>query len=139
MKTLLATVGLAVLLSPAIALADNAPPAQGAAQWQAHMAQFEQFHQKMEQLHTQARAQMLAALSPAHKEALANVIGHLAIAANPNAENDARQINALLSPGEAQAVVRIHDATRAQAESLMESMRSQMQRQLPPGASQHMK
>jgi len=135
MKTLLATLGLAALLSPALALADDAPPAQ----WQAHMAQFQQFHQKMEQLHVQARSQMLAALTPAHREALANIIGHQAIAQNPDPEAAARQINALLSPGEAQSVLRIHDATRAQAESLMQSMRSQMQHSMPPGAPDHPK
>jgi len=139
MKTLLATAVLAAAVGPALALADTtataAPPAPpSAAQMQSRMAEFRQVHQRMEQLHTQARLEMLNSISPAHKTALANLLGQLAISEKPDIEATARQINSLLSPSEAQSVVRIHDALRSQMTALMEQVHSQMQRQAPPGA-----
>jgi hypothetical protein len=139
MKTLhIAALGFAALLVPAAALAQNAPPAPpSAAEMQSHMAQFEQLHQKMEQMHTQARTQMLESLSAAHKAAIANIIGQLAIAPNPNPEAAARQIDGLLSPGERQSVLRIHDTLRSESRSLMESVRSQMPHPSMQGGPSH--
>ncbi|MBV9104346.1 MAG: hypothetical protein JO060_12215 [Candidatus Eremiobacteraeota bacterium] len=126
MKKLLATLGLAVLLVPSIALADeNAAPNSGA--MPARMAQFQQAHERMRQLHQQARSQVLASLSAAHKQAVANIVGQLAISASPNPDAAARQINALLTPSESQSVVRIHNGLRSQMQSLMQSLHAQMQ------------
>lgn len=120
--------GLA-LLSPAIALANDpaqAGPPQGGPP-PAVRAQFAQMHEKMEALHTQSRTEILNALTPAHKAAVANIIGQLAVAPNPNPEAAARQLDALLSGGERTSILRIHESMRSQMRSLMESMHSQMQ------------
>jgi hypothetical protein len=139
MKTLIATLSLAALIGPAVALADttNAQAAPNAAQMQSRMAEFQQMHQRMEQLHTQARLQVLSSISAPHKTEIANLLGQLAISEKPDIDATARQINSLLTPAESQAVVRIHTQLRSQATALMEQMHSQMQRQAPPGAPQH--
>lgn len=139
MKTLIATLSLAALIAPAAALADttNSQAAPNAAQMQSHMAEFQQMHQRMEQLHTQARLETLNSISPAHKTQIGNLLGQLAISEKPDIDATARQINALLTPAESQAVVRIHTQLRTQGMALMEQMHSQMQHQAPPGAPQH--
>jgi hypothetical protein len=128
MKTLLATLGLAAVLGAVPALAqDNAPAPNAAAQSQGRMAEFRQIHDRMRQLHTQARTQILAALSPAHKAAVGNIIGQLAVSANPNPDVAARQIDGLLTPAESQSIVRTHEAFRSQMRTIMEQMHAQMQ------------
>jgi hypothetical protein len=118
-----AALGLAVL-SPAFALADDQAPSGPPP---AVRAEFVQMHQKMEALHTQARSQILSALTPAHKAAVANVIGQLAIAPNPDPEAAARQLDALLSPGERSQILRVHESMRTEMRSMMEQMHSQME------------
>ena len=139
MKTLIATLSLAALVGPVAALADTTstqgPP--NAAQMQSRMAEFQQIHQRMEQIHTQARQEVLSSISPAHKTQIANLLGQLAISEKPDIDATARQINALLTPAESQAVVRIHNNARSQMSALMEQVHSQMQRQAPAGAPQH--
>jgi hypothetical protein len=137
MKVLLATFGLAVLLSPALALADDNAAPPSAAQMQTRSAEFQQMHQKMAQLHTQARTEMLAAITPAHKAAIANLIGQLAIAPNPNVDATAREIDSLLTPAESQSVIRIHEQAKTQMHALMESAHAQMERERPAGAPEH--
>jgi hypothetical protein len=130
MKKLLSIISLAALLGPAVALADevaqNAPSSP-------HAAVFEQVHQKMAQIHNQARSQILASLTPAHKAALANIVGQLAIAPNPDVDGAARQIDTLLSTGEKQSIVRIHDQAKAQMRSVMEAAHQQMAASMPAG------
>jgi hypothetical protein len=132
MKTLLATLGFAALVGPGLALAQETAQPPTAAQMQSRMAEFQAVHQKMEQIHAQGRAQLLAALSPAHKAALANYIGQMAVATNPNPEVTARQIDALLTPAESQSVLRIHATLRDQMRSVMEQARTEMGRGGPP-------
>ena len=73
----------------------------------------------MLQLHQQARAQILAALTPAHRTLLANVVGGLAVAANPNPDEAAARLDAALSPGEKDAILRIHADMRSKLEGMM--------------------
>lgn len=127
MKKLLSIISLVALLSPAVALADEPNEAAEAP----HAAMFQQLHQKMAQIHTQARTQILASLTPAHKAAFANIVGQLAISANPDPAAAARQLDAMLSPGEKQAILRAHDAARTQARSLMEAAHQQMSSSMP--------
>ncbi len=87
----------------------------------------QQTGQQMQALHTQARAKVLGALSPAHRALLAQVVGALAIAPNPDPQAAARQLDAALSPGEAQAVVSAHTAAMQQAHQLMESAHQRFQ------------
>jgi len=134
-RSFVATLGLAVLVSPSLALADDqsAPPAA----MQARHAEFAQFHEKMAALHAQARSQVLATLTPAHKAEVGNIIGALAVAQNPNPDGAARQIDALLSPGERNEILRIHETVRTQMHSMMESMHAQMEQAGAQGGPGH--
>jgi Spy/CpxP family protein refolding chaperone len=91
-----------------------------------------QTHQQLEQLHTQVRSKVLGDLTPAHRSLLAQVIGSLAISPNPDHDAAVRQLNAALSPGEAQAVVSTHSAAMAQMKALMESAHQKFQAILTP-------
>jgi Spy/CpxP family protein refolding chaperone len=91
-----------------------------------------QTHQQMEQLHAQARAKVLAALTPAHRALLAQIVGSLAIAPNPDPDAAAKQLNAALSPGEAQAVVSTHTAAMQQMHAIMTAAHQRFQAILTP-------
>jgi hypothetical protein len=137
MKRAVATLSLALLVVPALALADDGPPPpapEGAAQNTQIRSEMHQLRAQVEQMHQQARAQMLGSLSAAHRQLLANVVGQLAIAATPDREAAARQLNAALSSGEQQSIVRIHQNLRTQSKALMQNARAQMQAANPSGA-----
>lgn len=97
--------------------------AQQQQQWQQVMTQN---RQQMEQLHQQARTKILGSLTPAHRALLAQVAGSLATAPNPDENAAARQLDAALSPGEAQAVVSTHNAFRSQMRALMQGAHQRM-------------
>lgn len=101
----------------------NLTPAQ---QQQVHQL-MDQTHQQMAQLMTQARSRILGAISPAHRQLLAQIVGNLAIAPNPDAEAAAKQLNAALSPAEAQAVLSTHEAAMQQMMSLMQSTHQRLE------------
>jgi hypothetical protein len=117
MKKIL-TAALLAALTGGIALAQSAPPMS------AHMAPPDpaRMHQMM-QVHDQARAAILAALSPAHKALFAQVTGQLAVAAHPDADAAAARLNAALSATEKQKIM-------AAAQSAMAKMHAMMP---PPG------
>jgi hypothetical protein len=96
-------------------------------------AEMQQMHAQMQQVHAQARAATLAALSSAHRSLLASVVGQLAIAANPDPAAAARTLDAALSPGEKQAILRAHASARSQMEAMMTAARAQMTGAMPPG------
>lgn len=143
MKNLiLAMFAVAVVSLPLGALAGepNAPmPAPGMggmmaqklgltpAQAQAMDQILQQTGQQMEQLHTQSRLKELNAISPAHRQLLAQIIGNLAISPNPDRDAAVRQLNAALSPSEAQAVLSIHTAAEQQMHQIMENTHQRMQ------------
>ena len=97
------------------------------AQMQAMDQIMQQTGQQMEQLHAQARLKVLNAISPAHRQLLAQVIGNLAISPNPDRQAAVRQLNAALSPSEAQAVLSVHAATEQQMHQIMENTHQRMQ------------
>jgi Spy/CpxP family protein refolding chaperone len=78
-------------------------------------------HQQMAQLHQQARTKILASLTPAHRALLSQIVGSLATSANPDEAAAARQLDAALSPGEAQAVIATHTAAFAQMRALRQA------------------
>jgi hypothetical protein len=143
MKTIFAILSLAFLVAPAFAIADDTPAtAQGAApagmhaqltpeQRQALSAAMQQFSAQAEQMRIQTRAQILSSLSPAHRALLANIVGQLAIAPNPNRTAAAAQLDAVLSSGEREAVLRAHQNLMAQMRTLHQQMRSQLEAVLP--------
>jgi Spy/CpxP family protein refolding chaperone len=109
--------------------------------------QFEQImqqtHQQMETLHTQVRAKVLGSLSAAHRALLAQIVGSLAVSPNPDPQAAVKQLDAALTPAEAQAVVSAHGAAMQQMHQLMESahqrfqalLTTQQRAQLPNGGN----
>jgi Spy/CpxP family protein refolding chaperone len=127
---------LAFLLAPVAVFAQDAPPpgpppAAGAPGPQ-RFAEMRQDRQQIEQLHAQARTQMLAALSPAHRAALANIVGQLAVSPNPDPRAAAQQLDALLSTGEKQSILNIETQAHAQMRTLMQAARARMEASLTP-------
>lgn len=138
MKNLLpAIVAAAMCVSPLAVRADQPggpplPPPDPAA-FQA----FEQAHAKVEQLHAQARQAMLNTLSPAQRATLAQTVGQLAIAANPDVAAAAKQIDASLTPAQAKTILGISTSLHQQARQLMEAAHKQMMSAMPPGGPEH--
>jgi len=134
MRRLIAILSLGFLLSPALAAAQGtgAPPPDMATPSAQMRAAMQQAREQMKQIHVQARTQMLASLSPAHRTALANVVGQLAVSPNPNPAIAARQIEAFLSQGEAQSILRTHAAAIAQIKTLHAQMKAQFESSLTP-------
>jgi hypothetical protein len=134
MRQLIAILSLGLLLSPAVALAQDAgaPPPPRATPTAQQRALMEQARTQMQQIHAQARTQMLASLSPAHRTAVANVIGQLATSPNPNPALAARQIDAVLTQAEGQSILRTHQAAKTQMQTLHSQMRAQFESSLTP-------
>ena len=65
----------AFAMAPTLVAAQQAPAPDAQAFPHPNMAAMEQMHAQMKQLHLQARAQILGALTPAHRALLANVVG----------------------------------------------------------------
>jgi hypothetical protein len=124
---------LALSLIPAVALAQDTnssqPPTD--AQRQAMHQMLQQFEQSEQQLHDQLRSQVLGGLTPAHRRAIAAEIGNLVISPNPDMDAAAKQIDAILSPGERQRILVAHAAYASQAHQLHEQMQSQLQSEIP--------
>ena len=91
------------------------------------MEAMQKVREQMRQIHTNARLQMLGSLTPAHRAALANIIGQLAIAPNPNRKAAEAQIDALLSNSEKSSVLNAEASARTNSRSLMESARTQFE------------
>ncbi len=138
-RTILA-LALALGIAPIGALAQDAnAPAQTTDQHQAMRQLFQQFGQQEAQLHQQMRVQMLSALTPVHRRAVGAAIGNLAIEASPDPQAAAKQLDAMLSPGERQRVIAAHTSFANQSRALHEQLRAQMQQNMPAGAHDGMK
>lgn len=136
MKNAVVALSLALTLLPVSALAQTAPTSVRSitpAQRQAMYQQFQQFHQREEQLHQQFRAQILGALSADQRNQAANVIGQLAISANPDPRGAAAQLDSMLSQGQKQSILNAHNTFRAQSKALHEQMMRQMRSSMPGG------
>jgi len=136
-------VALALSLIPAVALAQDTnssqPPTD--AQRQAMHQMFQQFAQSERQLHDQLRSQILSGLTPVHRRAIAAEIGNLVISPNPDIGAAAKQIDAILSPGERQRILEAHAAYASQSRQLHEQMKAQIQSEMPdsrPSTRDHM-
>ncbi|HXW75869.1 MAG TPA: Spy/CpxP family protein refolding chaperone [Candidatus Eremiobacteraceae bacterium] len=86
----------------------------------------DQSRQQMEQLQSQGRLRILGALTPAHRALLAQIVGSLATAPNPDESAAIHQLDASLSPGEAQNIVSLHESLMQQMHGLMESSHNAM-------------
>jgi hypothetical protein len=118
-----------LLATGAPTLAQNMPPTPSPAMRQ----QFEQMRGQMQQIRTQERSQMLAALSPAHRELLSSVVGQLATSTNPDYRSAAQRLDSALSSSEKTAVLNASSNARTKERALFASMRSKFPH--PQGAS----
>lgn len=137
MKNILpAALVAALMLIPLGASADpsGAPDSsQNSAAFQA----FAQVHARMQQLHAQARVSALNALTPAHRNLLAQVVGQLAISPNPDIASAARVLDTNLGPSEGQALITLSTSLRQQSQQLMATARQQMINSLPGSQPAH--
>jgi hypothetical protein len=97
-----------------------------------------QIDNQVHQLSVQARTAVLQAITPQHRQLLAQVVGALAIAPNPDYAAASRQLNSALSQQEAQNVVRIATQFHQQMRTLMQAHVQQMEKteSNEPGNSQ---
>jgi len=113
---------LVLVFTPAVAAAQAAPPAAIAstptlnAQQQAAM---QQLRAQFEQSRLQTRVRLLAALTPAHRTAVANIVGQLALTSNPNPRAAAQALDAVLAPAEKQSILNIAAVERANRQTFM--------------------
>jgi len=122
---------LALGAAPSLALAQTAPPAPPAAGMRAHSQEFRQFAQQARSMQLAARSQMLSALTAEHRAEIARVIGSLAISTNPDPRAAARDIDAMLSPRERDAILSAQTAERSQMQALHQQMLAQMEQAHP--------
>ncbi len=143
MKKLWIALALALVAMPIAAWADGndsaaaAPPSMTPAQRQAVMKTMQTFRDKERTMHQQMRSQILAALSPDHRTAVAGVIGEMVISENPDPVAAAKQIDGILSPGEQRAILAAHTSFVTQSQQLMQQMHAQLQSEMPAGAQGH--
>lgn len=95
------------------------------AQGKAFLAAAIAIGQRQRALMESSRANLFAAITPAHREAVAQIIGELAMSSNPDANAAAKQIDAALSPAEKAAVIAADQASRAQTAALRTQMAAQ--------------
>lgn len=122
----------AFAMAPTLVAAQQAPAPDAQAFPHPNMAAMEQMHAQMKQLHLQARAQILGALTPAHRALLANIAGQLAIAPNPNREAAAAALDRALTPAEGRTILAAQANERTQVHAMMESARAQFEASLTP-------
>jgi hypothetical protein len=126
MKHLLA-LSVALVFAPAAVGAQSAPvpaAADASAPNSQLRAAREQFRAQMQTARLQTRARLLAALTPAHRTAVANIFGQLALAANPNPRAAAQALDAVLAPAEKESILSIAAAERANMQALMQQQRA---------------
>lgn len=118
---------LLLVLVPVMAAAQTAPMPEAAGgpmitpQQRAAMTQM---RAQVEAARSQTRAAIIAALSPGHRAQVANMFGQLALTANPNPRAAAQALDAVLAPGEKQAIVNIATTERANMRALMQQQRA---------------
>jgi hypothetical protein len=126
--------GLAlVLLGPSAAFAQDAmppPPSVAAAAPRRdpqQRAAIEATHAQLQRLEQQARSQILASLSPQHRAAFATIVGQYAIAPVQDRVATAKQLDALLTAGEARSILATESNERTAARVLMQEARAKVE------------
>lgn len=119
-------------LPPALAFAQTggAPPPPGApAAPRGDWGQMRQMRGQFETIHQQERDRVLGALTPAHRQLLANIVGQMAVSEKPNHRAAAAQLDAVLTPGEKNAILGAHREAVTQMHALFQQVRAQSQQQ----------
>ncbi len=134
----------AAVAAPAFAQSPSTEPSPNPQMRQ----QFRAMHQQLDDIHAQARAQMLDALTPAHRQLLATIAGELATSSTPDYRGAAARLDAALSSSEKQAILSASQSARDKMRSAMQSARERMsqnggppmgpdERMGPPGGPLH--
>ena len=95
---------------PVLVFAQAQPPGPGPSDmpWpRPDSGAMRQTMQQQKALHKQFRAKVLAAITPAHRNLLASLVGQLAIAASPDPQAAIKKLDAALSSGEKQAILNV--------------------------------
>lgn len=82
-------------------------------------------HARIRQLHVDGRNQVLSSLTPQQRSLLAQVVGNLAIAPNPDREAAAKQIQAALTPQQTQHIISLHSAMFTSLDGILQSAKAQ--------------
>lgn len=80
----------------------------------------------MMKAHEAFRRQVLAALTPAHRQLLATVVGQLAVSDKPDHKAAAAKLDAALSSNEKQAILAAHAQMMTQMEAQMKAQHEKM-------------
>ncbi len=129
-----------LITAPSVALAQPVPatPAPAAATTSATSPTAAQVSAGLKlalqaaQTQVQARTAMLGALTSAHRDVLAKVVGDLATASEPNFDAAAAKLDAALSPGEVEGIKRAQAAQRTQLLSEAGQLQATLQSSLTP-------
>ena len=97
----------------------------------AMMATMMATRQQLAALHKQTRTNALAALTPAHRNAVANIIGQLAMSANPDPKAAVAKIDATLSGSEKSAILKIVADAHSKGRAIMQKAHAQIESTLP--------
>ncbi len=117
----------ALLVAPVAAFA-QVPPGSPAPQTGAAM---DEFRTQVDDARKQMRASVIGALTPAHRTAIANIIGSLALSPTPDVQAAETSIDALLGDAEKSAIVASANAER----SAMQQLRGQDHAGQPAGVA----
>jgi hypothetical protein len=115
---------LALAAVPGFALAQQSPtpsPPMGGPSH--HMSDADRAQmQQMMQMHQQYRTDVLNALTPAHRQLLASVVGSLAVSTTPDEKAAVAKLDAALSDGEKTAILAATSKMHDQLKAMMSSM-----------------
>jgi hypothetical protein len=116
---------LVLVFTPAAAVAQTGPQPTTAASTRTvqQQAALRQLRVQFEQSRLQTRARFLAALTPAHRTAVANIVGQLELTVNPNLRAGAQALDAVLTPGEKQSILNIAAAEKANTQVLRQQQK----------------
>jgi hypothetical protein len=118
---------LVLAFAPAVAAAQSAPlPTTGGGPTLnvQQQAALRQLRVRLQQSRLQTRARLLAALTPVHRTAVANIVGQLALALNPNPRAAAQTLDSVLPPVEKQSILNIAAAERANTQALRQQQKA---------------
>jgi hypothetical protein len=86
-------------------------------------AALRQLRVQFQQSRLQTRARLLTALTQAHRTAVANIVGQLALTVNPNPRAAAQALDAVLTAGEKQSILNIAAADKANTQALRQQQK----------------
>jgi putative ribosome biogenesis GTPase RsgA len=90
-------------------------------------AAMQQVRTLVEQNRAQTRARLLAALTPAHRTAVASIVGQLVLSTTPNPKAAIQSLDAILAPAEKTSILNISAADKANMRTIMQQQRSIME------------